>query len=64
LDIDLGRGCDDDRRVGIGVPVRAHEGPEGEHNARPDEDTPMMDMVSRMEAMPMMEAMSTEGIPW
>jgi len=62
LDIDLGRGGNDGRRVGIWVGIRApvgsHERPDGEHDARPDEDTPMTEATPMPEARP-----TTECIP-
>ncbi len=72
LDIDLGRGLNDDWRVGIWVgiwvgiraPVGSHVRSDGEHNARPNEDTPMTEAMTMVEAMPVMEAMPTECIPW
>ena len=68
LDIDLGRGGNDGRRggiwVGIRAPVGAHVRPDGEHDARPNEDTPMTEAMPMMEAMPTMGAMPTECIPW
>src|SRR4029450_3685407 len=68
LDIDLRRGRNDGRRIDIRVSIRApvgfHERPDGEHDARPDEDTPMTKAPAVMEAPAMMEAPTvTEAMP-